>query len=456
MRQLLMIGVASVVLTACASGHSPIHKAALPEVPTQWREVAQGEAPILAQWWQAYGDPQLSAAIEASLAGNVDIAVAEARVREAEAMAVQARSALLPSIDLAVGGQDGRSLSAFGTPSEAASGSVQLQAAYEVDIWGRVRSGDAAARASLQASRYGLDAVGLSVAAATARAYITLLSLDAQLVVARNTLISRDEALRLATRRAEVGTSSRLELTQATAEQRAAARQVPGLELAVTRQENALRLLMGSAPGPVPRGRFEDLKLVHPQPDMPSSLLARRPDIAQAEAQLLAADATLTSSKASLLPQVRLTASLGEVLAEGIDPLTVWSVGGSVLAPLFNHGRLAASVDASEARRDQAAFAYRKTVLTAFSEVENALAGIDKLQRQATEAEGQHQALVEGLRHARNRYRAGYASYLEELDAQRGLLNVELGLVQLHESRLLNSVSLYQALGGGWTPAASR
>lgn len=374
-------------------------------------------------------------------------------LRSKVALLDAAARALLPSLDLAMGGQDGRSLSAFGMPSEVANGSVQLQAAYEVDLWGRVRNGDAAARASLQASRYGRDAIQLSISAATARAYITLLSLDAQLEIARNTLASRDEALRVATRRAEVGTTSRLELTQATAEQRAAARQVPALELAVTHQENALRLLTGAAPGPVPRGRFEYLELVHPQAGMPSSLLARRPDIAQAEAQLLAADASLASSKASLLPQVRLTASLGELVAEGIDPLTVWSLGGSVLAPFFNHGRLAAGVDASQARRDQAAFAYRKTVLTAFSEVENTLAGIDRLQRQAAEAEVQHQALVEGLRHARNRYRAGYASYLEELDAQRGLLNVELSLVQLHESRLLNSVSLYQALGGGWVAA---
>lgn len=456
MRPLLLSGVASVVLAGCATSSSPVPMAAVPEVPTQWREAVQGETPVTAAWWQAFGDPQLSAAVEAAQIGNVDIAVAEARVREADALAVQARSALLPSLDLAVGGQDSRSLSAFGTPSEAASGSVQLQAAYEVDLWGRVRNGDAAARASLQASRYGRDAVALSVAAATARTYITLLSLDAQLEIARNTLISRDEALRVATRRADVGTTSRLELMQATAEQRAAARQVPALELAVTRQENALRLLTGAAPGPVDRGRFENLKLVHPQAGMPSGLLARRPDIAQAEAQLLASDASLASAKAALLPQVRLTASLGEMVVEGIDPLTIWAVGGSALAPLFNHGRLAAGVDASEARRDQTAFAYRKTVLTAFSEVENALAGIDRLQRQASEAEVQRQALAEGLRHARNRYRAGYASYLEELDAQRGLLNVELGLVQLRESRLINAVTLYQALGGGWEISASQ
>lgn len=137
MRQLLLAGVASVLVTGCAVTPSPLPESAIPEVPSGWRETAQGEVPVSAAWWQAYGDPHLTTAVEAALAGNVDIAVAEARVREAEALAVQARAALLPSLDLAVGGQLARSLSAFGTPSEAGSGSAQLQAAYEVDLWGR-------------------------------------------------------------------------------------------------------------------------------------------------------------------------------------------------------------------------------------------------------------------------------------------------------------------------------
>lgn len=450
MQRIVLIGAASAILSACATSPSPVPDAAVPEVPTQWHQSAQGDVPISATWWQAFGDSYLSAYIQTALRNNADIAVAEARVREAEALAVQARAPLLPSLDIAVGAQDGRSLNAFGSPSEAATGSVQLQTAYEIDFWGRVRNSDAAARANLQASRYGRDAITLSVSAATARAYIALLSLDAQLEISRNTLASRDEALRVARRRSETGTTSRLELTQATAEHSAAARQVPTLEMAVTRQQNALSLLLGTAPTSLERGRFQDLKLVHPQAGMPSNLLNRRPDIAQAQAQLLAADATLASSKAALLPQVRLTASLGEMAVEGIDPLTIWSIGGSVLAPLFNHGRLAAGVDVSEARRDQSAFAYRKAVLTAFGEVENALSSIDQLRQQAAEMEVQHQALLEGLRHARNRYRAGYASYLEELDAQRGLFSVELGQIQLQENRLLNAISLYQALGGGW------
>lgn len=452
-RLVLIFGASALALSACAMTPLP-PVGAEPARPAAWRAKAPiGEA-VEPGWWRAFGDPGLSEAIERALTNNTDLSVAEARVREAEALAAQARSALLPAIDATAGGQQARTVGPSGQPSESATGQVQVQAAYEIDLWGRIRSADAAARASLQASRFGRDASALSVASATARAYVTLVSLDAQLEIARTTLISRDEALRLASRRAEAGETSRLELTQAQGEQGAAARQVPALELAVRRQENAVRLLTGDLPGSVRRARLEGLDLPAPSPGLPSALLARRPDIAQAEAQLLATDASLASARAALLPQVRLTASIGELFVEGMDPTTVWSLGGSVLAPLFDGGRLAAGVGVAEARRDGAAFTYRGVVLNGFSEVEAALEGVMRLESQAEAAAAQRAALQEALRHARNRYRAGYASYLEELDAQRGLLNVELGLIQLQEARLLNAIALYQALGGGWTEPA--
>lgn len=456
MRRSLLRGAATLALSGLLSACAATAPGAPPAgaaigAPEAWRADAAGQGVVEPGWWRALGDPRLAAHVERALERNADLGAAEARVREAEALAVQARSALWPSLNLSVAGQDARSLNAFGQPSESASVQPQLQAAYEADLWGRVRASDAAARASLQASRFGRDAAALSVAAATARAYVTLLSLDAQLAVARATLTSREEALRIATRRADSGHTSQLERSQAESERRAAAQRVPALELAVRRQENALRVLTGDAPGPVDRGRLADLSLPLPGPGLPSSLLTRRPDIAQAEAQLISADASYASARAALLPQVRLTGSLGELFAEGLDPVTVWSVGGSVLAPLFDAGRLGSQADAAEARRDQAAFAYRGVALNAFSEVEAALEGVSRLARQADEASAQQAALQEALTHARNRYRAGYASYLEELDAQRGLLSVELALVQLAESRLLNAIALYQALGGGWS-----
>ena len=451
MRPLLLMGATAMALSACATvAPSPPPPEAAVGAPEDWRAAAPTGAVAETGWWAAFGDPGLTAAVEAALARNTDLAVAEARVREAEALSTQARAALLPSLTGSVAVQDARELNAFGQPSEAAVAQPQLQVAYEVDLWGRLRNADAASRASLQASRFGRDAAALSVAAATARASVTLTSLDAQLEVARSTLASREEALRLATRRVEAGQISRLELTQAQAEYEATAQRVPALELAIRRQENGLRLLTGDLPGAVERGRFDTLALPQPGPGLPSSLLVRRPDIAQAEAQLVAADASLAASRAALLPQVRLTGSLGELFIEHLDPVTVWSLGGSLLAPLFDGGRLSAQAEASEARRDQAAFAYRREVLGAFAEVENALEGTTRLETQARQAEAQRAAQDEALFHARNRYRAGYAAYLEELDAQRGLFSAELMIVQLRENQLLNAVALYQALGGGW------
>ncbi|MCL2894750.1 efflux transporter outer membrane subunit [Brenneria tiliae] len=454
MRRPLSIGALALLLSACATSPSP-QKDALSAAPAAWRADAPPGDVVQAGWWRAFGDPRLTAAVERALAGNTDLAVAEARIREAEALAVQARSALLPSLNGSISAQDARSLSAAtGRASTSTTVQPQLQAAYEVDLWGRVRASDNAARAALQASRYARDAAALSVAAATARAYVQLASLDAQSAVARDTLASRNESLRVATQRAQAGYTSRLELAQAEVEQRAAARRIPELELAVRQQENALRLLTGETPGAVERSRFATLAVPTPAPGLPSALLARRPDIAQSEAELLSADATFASERAALLPQVSLTASIGRLFVEHIDPVTVWNLGGSLLAPLFDGGRLAAQADAAEARRDQAAWAYRAVVLNAFAETENALEGVVRLQSQSTEAAAQRAAVAEALKHARNRYRAGYASYLEELDAQRGLFNSEVELIQLRQSRLLNAVTLYQALGGGWSAPA--
>lgn len=457
MRRPRLTGVAvaalAAALGACASTSSAPPEAAAIDAPPAWRAPIDGSDAVSAGWWSAFGDPQLTQAVEAALARNADLAVAEARVREAEALARQARSALAPVLTGAVSAQNARTLNAFGQASEAATAQPQLSIAYEADLWGRLRDADAAGRASLEASRYARDAATLSIAAATARAYVLLVSLDAQLQTARDTLASREAALTVARRRAERGYTSQLEFNQAEAERQAAAQRVPALELAVRRQENALSVLTGQTPGRTPRGRVADLRLPAPAPGLPSALLARRPDLAQAEAQLRAADASLSAADKALLPQVRLTASLGELFVEHIDPMTVWSLGGSVLAPLFDGGRLSAQADAAEARRDQLAFVYRGAVLNAFAETENALEGVTRLTTQFEAAARQRDAQAEALRRAHNRYEAGYASYLEELDAQRGLFGAELAVIQLQELRLTNAVNLYQALGGGWTPA---
>lgn len=456
MRRALIGLVGLSVLAACTT---PGPKTAPPPAaavapPAGWRAAATlSEDAAAADWWKAFGDPRLSDLVAAALAYNADLGLAEARVREAEAQSRLASAALPPSVTASAGVQKQRDLNAFGQPSVTLAAQPQVQVAYEVDLWGRLRAADAAGRASLQASRDARDAARLSVSAAVARSYVALLSLDAQLATARATLTSRQEAAARARRRAREGVTSDLELRQAEGELEAAAQRVPALELAIRRQEGALALLVGQTSQAIPRGTLAGLVIPQPGAPLPSSLLARRPDIAQAEATLVAADASLAAARAAFLPQVRLSAAGGGLFVEHLDPLTVWTLGASALAPIFDGGRLRAQSDAAMARRDQAAFGYRKAVLTAFSEVESALEGTGRLAEQEEAAVRQRAAAASALDHARKRYQAGYVAYLEELDAQRGLLATELTLSQIREARLQNAVALYQALGGGWPGA---
>lgn len=459
-RRLLLAGLSLAgLLAACATPGpktAPPPEAALVP-PDGWRAPAETSADaIAADWWKAFGDPRLSDLVAAALARNADLGAAEARVREAEAQSRLAHAALLPSINLTAGAQKERTFNAFGVPTTSTAVQSELQIAYEVDLWGRIRASDAAGRASLQASRDARDAARLSVAAAVARSYVALVSLDAQLATARATLTSRQEAAARARRRASEGVTSDLELRQAQGELESAVQRVPALELAVRRQENALTLLVGDVPGAVTRGSLDVLAIPQPAAPLPSALLARRPDIAQAEATLAAADASLAAARAAFLPQVRLSAAGGGLHVEPLDSIAIWSLGASVLAPIFDGGRLRAQSDAATARRDQAAFAYRKAALTAFGEVESALEGTGRLAEQEEAAVRQRAAAASALDHARRRYRAGYVSYLEELDAQRGLLAVDLGLAQVREARLQNAIALYQALGGGWAVGEGR
>jgi NodT family efflux transporter outer membrane factor (OMF) lipoprotein len=409
---------------------------------------------IAQEWWRTLGDPVLDALVARALANNPDIGIAAGRVREARAQETLARAQLVPSLDLGVSASHGRSLSALGTPSESTVAQPVFQAAYEVDLFGRISDQIEAARASAEASEAARDSTRLSVAAATATGYVTLRGLDARLAIVQQTVAARAEALRIARDRAEIGYTSQLELRQAESEYRAATQILPQAQLAIARQENALSVLVGDSPRDIARGvALEALRRPAVPEGLPSDLLRRRPDIVQAELTLAASDASLAAARAQFLPQVRLTGSAGGIASSLIgDPVGIWSLGGSVLAPLFQGGRLRAGVESAAGRRDQAAFGYQRTVLTAFREVEDNLAAVVRLSQQRTEIELQRDALAEALRHASNRYQAGYSSYIEQLDAQRNLLSAQLTLVQLEADQLNALIALHQALGGGWRP----
>jgi NodT family efflux transporter outer membrane factor (OMF) lipoprotein len=452
MRRLLALFAAAAL---CACSHQPRGAAGgdEPAVPAAWRTALGPQASLPRDWWALFGDPVLTRLVETALAQNLDVATAMARVREARAQEAQARSQQLPALDFALSAQRARTLGPFGTPTVTTQQQPVFQAAYELDLFGRIADQVEAARAGSEASEAAREAAALSVAAAAASGYITLRSLDSRLDILEATVVARRESVRVARERAEVGYTSDLEWRQAEAEYEATAQQVPQVRLAIERQEHALALLVGRPPGDVARGVPIARLAAPPIPaGLPSELLRRRPDIAQAERTLAAADATLAAARAQFLPQVRLTASLGQLLVSSVpDPVRVWSVGASVLAPIFNAGRIESLVDAADARREQSALAYRRTVLTAFREVEDNLSAVVRTREQRAHLLAQRAALADALRHASNRYRAGYSSYLEQLDAQRGVLSADLALAQVAADELNALVALSQAMGGGWS-----
>ncbi|MBO9581132.1 MAG: efflux transporter outer membrane subunit [Sphingobium sp.] len=425
--------------------------------PDRWQTDLAADASLDQDWWLAFQDSALNDLIVRALANNPDIAIAGARIRDARAQELGARAALLPTLDGLAAGARSRSVSPFGTPSEQTAAQPLLQASWEADLFGRLSDQKSAARSAWLASKAARDSVRLSVTATAASGYVTLLALDARLAIARQAIEARQQALALIKRRTDAGYSPKLELAQAQAEYQSAVQIVAPLEQARSRQENALRLLAGDLPGAITRGAvLTALKTPGIPEGLPSELLRRRPDVAQAELLLAASDHSLSAARKRYLPQFRLTGSAGAAFSTLLkDPITSWSAGGSILAPLFQGGRLRAGVTSAAAQRDAAAFSYRKVALNAFRDVDDALAGVARADEQVGVFTAQRDALAETFRLASNRYRAGYSPYLEQLDAQRGLLAAELGLVQAQADALMARISLYQALGGGWRFDAS-
>lgn len=425
MRLIATTSLAAVLLlTACAPALRAVPDDARVEAPATWSRAATA-APPAARWWEGFGNAALNRYVEAALARNANLQAAGARVAAARAQLALADAALVPSLSAGASLGANHTLTTAGiTTSRTAQ--PQLQAAWEPDLWGRLSQRQNAAAAQLAASQADRDGVALAVAAATAQAAVDLLARGAQLAQTRKTAELRRQALELARDQQAHGYISRL-----------LAGELPAAgdpdEAGLAAQFQALAL--PPAPGL-----------------LPSELLSRRPDLAQAEAQLAASDASLRASRAAFLPSVQLSASLGGLYANALryDPIKVWSLGGSVLAPLFDGGRLDAQYDAATAQRDQAAYAYRGAVLAAFGEVEDALVGTLRLREQLEGAERRRAVLERSFGYAQDRYQAGYSSYLEQLDAQRNLYQSEIEVITLRQSRLQNVIALYKALGGGW------
>lgn len=452
----LAAGSLALLLSACAGPRPAIPPAAEVAPPPQWRDAGTGSDVALdAHWWRSFGDATLDDLVEAALARNADIAIAAARVEEARAQFAAARGARMPQVQAVGTGGRTRSVDAFGIDVEQWAGQGEVQASFDLDLFGRLRSSAAAAKAQLLASDDSRATVRLAVAAGVVSGYVQLRTFDERRAILRRTLDARAGTLKLIRRRAEAGYGSQLDLAQAEAEYEAAAQVLPTVDLAIAKLENGLSILLDRAPGSIARGSAITALTIPTIPtQMPARVLRQRPDIAAAEQQIVAADRALDAARAAFLPDIKLAASGGFVASSLLpdNPLSIFSLGGSILAPIFNGGRIRAQADGATARRDQAAFAYRKAALTAFREVEDGMASVERYGEQEAVLTRQQAALLRVQQLASRRYREGYSPYLEQLDAERSLLSSQLSLVQARGDRLLASTALFQALGGGWQP----
>ena len=450
-------------LSACLPKLPPQPSDAALNPPELWLQAAaakhMGLGVSLAEpqtWWEQLGDAQLNQYIAQALRYNSDVNIAATRVQAAMAQEAVNRSVLFPSLSVGGAGSNGRSVNAFGVPSQSAVAQPVFQASYEVDVFGKNRHAWRAKKWQTAAAEAQQAATQVSVSTAVVRLYVQLTALQAQKHLLQNTLRSREQALKIAQDKARVGYSSQLELNQAQAEYAATKQQIPINQKAIAQSQHALSTLIGSVPQALPAaGSLKSLRMPSVPLSLPSELLNQRPDIAAAAYALAASDEQLKSSRAQFLPTLQLTASDGVLLASAlsIDPVHIWSVGGSILAPLFQGGRLNAQFELATSARDEAAWQYRASVLKALQEVEDQLVAEKALREQQAALREQIQAVSSALQHANNRHHAGYAPYLEVLDAQRSLYQLQVQEIQLNSEVLLTQVALYQALGGGWAHA---
>jgi len=452
----LVLPVLLLAVAACAGPKADVPPEAAVHAPEGWRGPGTAAGEISAVWWSGFSDPALARIVKTALANNDDIAIAAARVAEARAQFRFAHAETLPNVGSETELERDLSINpGFGIPQTQTDGEGIIQISYDTDLFGRLADTEKSAQSALLATEASRDNVRLAVAAAAASGYITLRGLDARLLVVRDTLAARGEELRVAKRRADAGYGTQLDLAQAEAVYHATEQLIPATELAITRQENGLSVLLGDNPKAVDRGKELDFLGSPVVPaSLPSGLLRRRPDIEAAEQYLAAADHALDAARDAFMPDLQLAAAgglVGSTLVPG-SPLGVWSFGSSILAPIFSAGRLDAQQDAATARRDQAAFAYRKTALTAFREVEDSLSSVERDEEQEKALAAERDSQARALMLATHRYREGYSPYLDQLDAERGLLSARLALVQARTDRLNAIVTLYQSLGGGWQP----
>jgi outer membrane protein, multidrug efflux system len=459
----LLILAFALLLGGCMVG--PDYVRPKVETPDSFR-YADREAPdtVDTAWWQQFQDPVLDGLIAEALANNRNVKIAAANVEKAAGVLVQTRSSLWPQIGYSGSATRERSSESGTVPLPArvenpyTAYQTLASASWEIDLWGRIRRLTESAQAELLATEESWHGVILSLVTSVATNYIQLLSLDEQLRVARRTLGTYGESVKLFELRFQYGQVSQMNVEQARSQYETAAAGIPPIESQIAQTENALSILLGRNPGPIRRDqKIQQLALPPVPAGLPSEVLTRRPDVRQAEQNLIAANAQIGAARALYFPTISLTGAYGYSSSDLSNlfagPSRLWSYAGSISGPIFTGGAIAGQVQQAEAARKATLFNYELTIQSAFADAENTLVARSKLMDQLQAQERLVRANREYVRLARLQYEGGYSPYSTVLQAEQQLFPSELNEAKYRGDLFNSLVNIYKALGGGWETA---
>ena len=445
---------ALILLSGCAVG--PDFKQPVVSTPESYRiDTMPVDTVEELKWWELFDDPVLYTLVSTALENNRDLKIAISRIEQARAFLGFTRADQYPALNIQGGANGGNFLGSARSDTTDSAYFIAAPLSWEIDLWGKFRRATAAARAELIASEYGLRTVQLSLVADVVNAYYVLLDFHQRLAISEFTLQSRLKSLDIIQQRFDKGIISELDLNQAQVQKEIAAAAIPLYQRSIAKTENALSILLGQLPESIETGI--DLNRQTLPPDiptgLPSSLLERRPDVLEAMYLLKSQTENIGVAEALRFPAVSLTGALGIArtdLSGLISRGGFWSLGGSLLGPIYNFDKNIRRVDIEKALTQQALYRYENTVLTAFREVEDALVEIETYERQIASVGNQLKAAKNANMLSNERYDKGYSSYLEVLETERSLFNVQLQYSDLKQQYLNSYVNLYKALGGGW------
>jgi multidrug efflux system outer membrane protein len=461
-------GVAAALLATVMSGcvQGPDYARPPVDVPASFRFEPRTVAETAnTEWWKQFGDPVLDQLIATALANNLNVKVAAQNVEQAAGVFTQTRSGLFPQVGYSGFGERARTSESGATripgliPNPQNAYQALLTASWEIDLWGRIRRLSESARANLFATDEARRGVILSLVSSVATNYLTLRGLDEQLVIANRTLVAYGESVRLYKLQFQYGQTSQMTVSQTQSQYETAAAQIPVIEQQIAQTENALSVLIGRNPGPIPRGKsVYDLALPSAPAGVPSTLLERRPDLLQSEQTLIAANAQIGAARALYFPTISLTGAFGGASAQLSNlfsgPARAWNYTGQVVGPIFTFGAVSGQVAEAEAGQRAALYSYELSIQNAFADVDNALVANVKLQDQLAAQERLVAALKDYARLAKLQYDGGYTSYTTVLQAEQALFPAELTLASVRASVFASAANVYKAMGGGWVTAA--